>query len=141
MFLNEVIEREKAYCISLGIDANTVNEEFQSSFSSMSEIALLRESLINRYAATIRENRFERLSKKPEEKQDIPKRKTLTFLDRMIRNKKNILRDFGISMRTINEEFNNHDIQTVRQLDIIGDEMLSKHFLLMEIKDKVNSFI
>ena len=130
-----IIEREKGYCIDLGIDEETVNEEFQTTFSSVSEIALLRESLINKYSAVIHENQVKRLTGNPKEK------KPNHLLDKMIRNKRNTLRDFGISMKTIDEEFLNHNIQTVRQLDILGDEMLSKHFLLMDIKDTVNSLV
>ena len=132
-----IIEREKGYCIDLGIDEETVNEEFQTTFSSVSEIALLRESLINKYSAVIHENQVKRLTGNPKKTEKKPNH----LLDKMIRNKKNTLRDFGISIKTIDEEFLNHNIQTVRQLDILGDEMLSKHFLLMDIKDTVNSLV
>lgn len=137
---SKIIENEKRYCIDLGIDEATVNKEFQTTFSSVSEIALLRESLIDRYAAELQELKFRKNKTKVLKENEIPKKKSpFSLLDRMIRNKKATLRDFGISMETINEEFMKHDIQTARQLDIVGDELLYKHFLFMDIKDKIKS--
>lgn len=67
------------------------------------------------------------------------KKPTTLSIPKLIRKKKGVLRDFGISSDIINDAFDDKDIITTAQIDIIGNELIRKYFTVLDVKDAANS--
>lgn len=128
------IGREKNYLISLGIEKHIINDAFKQSFSNVSEISLLREQLISEYSEMIKIHRLAALNQKK-----IIKSKTSSSLDRLIKEKKECLLDFGISLDVINDAFKDREIRSARQLDVIGEHLLTKYFATLDVLETLKT--
>lgn len=128
------IGREKNYLIGLGIEKHIVNDAFAQPFSCVSEISLLREQLISDYSEMIKMHRLTTL--KP--KKNI-KPKTSSRLDKLIKEKKECLLDFGISMDVINDAFKEREIKSARQLDVIGEHLIAKYFATLDVLETLKT--
>lgn len=128
------IGREKKYLIDLGIEKYIVNDAFKKSFSNVSEISLLREQLISEYSEMITAHRLAVLNQKK-----IIKSKTSSNLDRLIKDKKECLLDFGISLDVINDAFKEREIKSARQLDVIGEHLIAKYFATLDVLETLKT--
>ena len=128
------IGREKKYLIDLGIEKYIVNDAFKKSFSNVSEISLLREQLISEYSEMITAHRLAFLNQKK-----IIKSKTSSNLDRLIKDKKECLLNFGISLDVINDAFKEREIKSARQLDVIGEHLIAKYFATLDVLETLKT--
>lgn len=128
------IGKEKNYLIDLGIEKRIINDAFKQSFSNVSEISLLREQLISEYSEMIKAHRLDALNQKKNIKS-----KTSSNLDRLIKDKKECLLDFGISLDVINDAFKEREIKSARQLDVIGEHLIAKYFATLDVLETLKT--
>lgn len=128
------IGKEKKYLIDLGIEKRIINDAFKQSFSNVSEISLLREQLISEYSEMIKAHRLVTLNQ-----QKNIKSKTSSNLDRLIKDKKECLLDFGISLDVINDAFKEREIKSARQLDVIGEHLIAKYFATLDVLETLKT--
>lgn len=60
-------------------------------------------------------------------------------IKKLISLKKSVLRDFGLSNQVINDAFDDKEIVSASQIDIIGNELLHKYFMVLDVKDAARS--
>ena len=69
----------------------------------------------------------------------IIKSKTSSNLDRLIKDKKECLLDFGISLDVINDAFKEREIKSARQLDVIGEHLIAKYFATLDVLETLKT--
>lgn len=63
------------------------------------------------------------------------RRESVSSVKKLIRKKKSCLKDFGVCQQVIDAAFAERNVTTVRQIDLVGDEILHNYFYGLEIVD------
>lgn len=63
------------------------------------------------------------------------RRESVCSIKKLIGQKKSCLKDFGVCQQVIDTTFAERNVTTVRQIDLVGDEILHNYFYGLEIVD------